>query len=223
MRHFKFSDIFIGIVFTLLFISIAVVITINFRPLYYMDINTLNIEAASGMEKAEIIKNYDALIDYCSPFFTGDLNFPTLEASASGLQHFAEVKNIFTSFYFIGALTLIIGVVIIIRKAKNRDFYYLLVSAITAIVLPLLLGAYIAIDFDRAFLLFHQLCFKNDYWIFDPATDPVILMLPEAFFMHCAILIIAIVLLCCAAFIGIFFWKKSHVSIRNRKSKGLKF
>jgi len=187
-----------------------------------MDINYLNIEASSGMEKAEIIKNYDALIDYCSPFFTGNLSFPSLEASVSGLQHFAEVKNIFTGFYLVGALTLILGVAIIIRKARNRDFYYLLVSAITAIVLPVLLGIYIAVDFDRAFLLFHQLCFKNDYWIFDPVTDPVILMLPEAFFMHCAILIISIVLLLCTAFVGIFFWKKSHFSIKNRKSRGLR-
>ncbi|HHV12540.1 MAG TPA: TIGR01906 family membrane protein [Clostridiales bacterium] len=222
MKRFKFTDIFIGILFTLLFISVAVIITINFRPLYYMDINYLNIEASSGMEKAEIIKNYDALIDYCSPFFTGNLSFPSLEASVSGLQHFAEVKNIFTGFYLVGALTLILGVAIIIRKARNRDFYYLLVSAITAIVLPVLLGIYIAVDFDRAFLLFHQLCFKNDYWIFDPVTDPVILMLPEAFFMHCAILIISIVLLLCTAFVGIFFWKKSHFSIKNRKSRGLR-
>lgn len=222
MKRFKFTDIIIGIIFTLLFISIAVVVTINFRPLYYMDIEYLNIEATSGYDKEVIKSNYDALIDYSSPFFTGDLKFPSLEASASGLQHFAEVKNIFTFFYVLGIVTLIIGIIIIVQKSKNRDISYLMVTPITAIVLPLLLGIYMAMDFDRAFLVFHKICFNNDYWIFDPATDPVITILPEEFFMHSAILIILIVLLFSAAFIFLFFWKRNHSGIKYRKNKGLK-
>ena len=223
MRRFKITDLLIGILFTLLFISVAVVVTINFKPLYYMDIDLLNIEATSGFDKAEIIQNYNGLIDYCSPFFTGELKFPTLEASQNGLQHFVEVKNLFIGFYFLGALTLILGIIIIIQKAKFRDYSYLLVSAITAIVLPLLLGIYMTVDFERAFILFHKLFFKNDYWIFDPITDPVILILPDQYFMHCAFLIILIILLFSAVFMGIYFWKRNHSGIKNRKSKGLKF
>lgn len=221
MKYFK--NVLIGVVFTLLFISIAVVFTINFRPLYYMDIKLLNIEAVSGLDKTDIVKNYDALIDYSSPFFKGDLKFPTLKASQSGLQHFTEVKNIFASFYFLGAVTLVLGAIIIIQKTKNKDYNYFLVTAITAIVLPSLLGIYMYIDFDRAFVLFHKLFFKNDYWMFDPVTDPVIMILPDQFFMHCAILIIVIVLLFCATFTGLYFWNKSHSGIKYRKNKGLKF
>lgn len=222
MRRFKITDLLIGVIFTLLFISIAVVFTINFRPLYYMDIDLLNIEAESGFDRADIVKNYDALIDYSSPFFKGDLQFPTFEASESGLQHFTEVKNIFTSFYILGAITLVFAVIIIIRKTKNGDFSYLLASSITAIALPILLGLYMAIDFDRAFLIFHKLFFRNDYWMFDPVTDPVITILPEDYFMHCAILIIVIVLSFSATCIGIYFWKKNRSGIRYRKNRGLK-
>lgn len=217
MRHFKFTDLLYGVIFTLLFISIAVVVTVNFRPLYYMDINLLRIDAVSGFDKAVIKENYNALIDYSSPFFGGELKFPSLEASQSGLQHFAEVKNIFTGFYILGAVTLVLGILIIVQKAKKRDFSYLPVSAIMAIVLPSLLGIYMAVDFDRAFLIFHRLFFRNDYWMFDPVTDPVILILPEEFFLHCAIMIIVIVLLFCAAFTGIYLWKKHNSSIKNRK------
>lgn len=221
MKRFKFTDFIIGVIFTLLFISIAVVITINFRPLYYLDINLLQIEANSGYDKETIKANYDALIDYSSPLFRGALKFPTLAASESGLQHFAEVKNIFTFFYILGIVTLIIGIIIIVRKAKKRDFHYLLVTPITAIVLPLLLGIYMAIDFDRAFLLFHKICFNNDYWIFDPVTDPVITILPEEFFMHCAVLIIFIVVMFSAAFFFLYYRKKRHSGIRYRKNTGL--
>ncbi len=36
--------------------------------------------------------------------------------------------------------------------------------------------------------------FHNDYWLFDEATDPVILMLPDVFFMHCAVGIVGLVI-----------------------------
>lgn len=63
-------------------------------------------------------------------------------------------------------------------------------------------GVLAALDFDRAFTVFHSIFFPGkDNWLFDPATDPVILILPEEFFRSCAILILAAVLLCCAALI----------------------
>jgi integral membrane protein (TIGR01906 family) len=222
MHRIKFTDLLIGIVFTLLFISIAVVITINFRPLYYLDINLLHIEQTSGLTKDVLRENYDALIQYSSPFFSGDLVFPTLPSSEKGLIHFAEVKNIFISFYILGGITLILGIIIIIRKAKKNDIKYLLVSSITAVVLPTILALLLSIDFDRTFVLFHKLFFNNDYWLFDPTKDPVITILPDTFFMHCAIMIIFIVLLQSLFFFGIYLRKKRNTGIKYRKNKGLK-
>ena len=222
MKHFKVTDLFIGIVFTLLFISIAVVITVNFRPLYYMDVKLLGIEGDSGLSKNEILKNYNTLIDYSSPFYKGNLKFPTLAASESGLSHFAEVKNIFTDFYIIGAITLLLGIAVIVYKSRKREISYLMVSAITAIVLPLLLGLLMSINFDKTFVLFHKLFFNNNDWLFDPATDPVITILPDTFFMHCAILIISIVILFSIIFLIIYMIKKKHNHIKYRTNKGLK-
>ncbi|MDF2907443.1 MAG: hypothetical protein K0R34_2764 [Herbinix sp.] len=223
MKRFKLTDLLIGVLFTLLFISIAVVITINFRPLYYYDIEHLQIAEESGFTNEVIRENYDALIDYSSPFFKGALKFPTLEASDSGLFHFTEVKNIFTSFYIMGAITLIFGVIIILQKHKNKDFSYLLVSSITAIVLPLLLALFLSIDFDRSFVIFHKLFFNNDYWLFDPSTDPVITILPDTFFLHCAIMIIVLVVIMSLLFLTAYLIKRQHAGIKYRRNKGLKF
>ena len=44
------------------------------------------------------------------------------------------------------------------------------------------------------FVLFHKILFRNDYWIFDPACDPVITILPDAYFLHAAALILLCVL-----------------------------
>lgn len=222
MRKFKITDILIGLIFTLLFISIAVVVTINFRPLYYLDIELLHIEDTSGLSREVIRENYDALIDYSFPLFKGPLQFPTLPSSENALVHFSEVKDIFTSFYILGIITLVLGIFIIVQKRKKNDICYLLVSAITAVVLPLILAIFLGINFDRAFVLFHKLFFRNDYWLFDPTTDPVITILPDSFFMHSALLIIVIVVLFSIAFLTVYLWKKQHTGIKFRKNNGLK-
>jgi len=199
MKKFKITDLLIGIVFTLLFISIGVIAAVNSRFIYYFDIKNLNIAETSGLQTEVIIDNYDALIDYNSPFFKGNLQFPTLPASPEGLQHFTEVKNIFVSLYYIAIITFILSLVIIIYKARKRDKSYLLVSSITVLVLPLIVAIGCAINFDAAFIIFHKIFFRNNYWLFDSVTDPVITILPDTFFLHALIVIIVFV------FLGSFF------------------
>ena len=38
----------------------------------------------------------------------------------------------------------------------------------------MLLAIPIAVDFNKCFILFHEIMFSNDYWIFNPQLDPVI-------------------------------------------------
>lgn len=194
MKKNKISNILIGVIFTLLFISIGVIFTINFRQLYYFDIQYLNISQTSGYPVEQIKENYDALIDYSSPFFKGELKFPSLPASADGLQHFVEVKNIFTAFYVISALSLISIIPIIIYKHKKKEYQYLLTSSITVVVLPIIVLLGCSINFDAAFVIFHKIFFRNDYWLFDPFTDPVINILPDTFFLHAMLVIVCFVL-----------------------------
>lgn len=192
MRHLR--TLLIGILFTILLISIGVIVTINFRPLYYYDINHLQIEETSGYSKEEIRTNYDALIEYCSPFYTGDLQFPTLPSSTEARIHFEEVKVIFVAFYYMAVFCLILLIPIMLCQWKRKDYQYLITSGWTAILLPCLLAIVCFLNFDRTFELFHEIVFRNDYWLFYPETDPIITMLPESFFLHCTILIIGIVI-----------------------------
>ena len=61
--------------------------------------------------------------------------------------------------------------------------------------LPAVIGAAVALNWDRTFVTFHEIAFNNDYWLFDPATDPVINILPDLYFLHCAVMILALVIL----------------------------
>ena len=188
-------NILLALALTLFIISAAVVVTLNFRPLYYLDVDLLHIAETSGLPRAEILENYNTLIDYNSIFGTKELVFPTLAMSETGCIHFEEVKNVFAFF----EITLIVSGVLVLAGVIYRHFKknpgYLLLSGILTVALPLVLGILIALNWQTVFILFHKIVFRNDYWIFDAATDPVITILPDAFFMHCALLILALVVL----------------------------
>lgn len=189
------SNFILGLLFTLCILSIGVIVTIHFRPLYYHDIKALNIEDTSGYSYDVIRKNYDALIDYCSPFHQKPLQFPDLPSSEHGIQHFKEVKQIFVFFYVLAGITAILLILFCYYKAKKHDTSYLKTSAIMVVILPALVTVACMFNFNQTFTLFHRLFFRNDYWIFDPVTDPVIQILPQQFFLHCAYLIVGIILI----------------------------
>ena len=85
LKHF-----FTALALTLCTISAAVIITLNFRPLYYMDMDYYNLSENTGYPEKEIRENYDALIDYNSVFFRDALDFPTLPMSARDISETRE-------------------------------------------------------------------------------------------------------------------------------------
>ena len=195
----------------------AVFAVLAFKPLYYLDIDALDIPAQSGYSREKIVENYDALIDYNLPLTDGTLEFPSLKMSDSGRKHFAEVKDIFDAFkilFLVLAPLCVLGV-ILFHRLKNRE--YLLYTAIVTVALPLVGGGLIALNWESVFVNFHKLFFDNDDWIFNPRTDPVITILPDEFFMHCAIAIISIVLLFGGICFGVWLYKRTK---ERRTEKG---
>ena len=188
-------NIVLAVALVLFIISAAVVFTLNFRPLYYFDVDHLNITAMSGLPREEILQNYNVLIDYNSIFGTKVLNFPTLAMSESGRIHFEEVKNVFGVFEITLIVSGILSLAGIIYRHFKKNPGYLLLSGILTVAIPAALGVLIALNWETVFILFHKIVFHNNYWIFDAATDPVITILPDTFFMHCALMILALVVL----------------------------
>lgn len=185
----------LALVLTLTIISLSVVFTLAFRPLYYLDISVLGIAEQSGYPEEEIRENYDVLIDYNMSLGSDRLEFPTLAMSEPGRIHFEEVRAIFNIFKYMAIAGAALSMAGIVFCARRKEFRYLKLSSILTVALPALLGLLVAINWDWAFVAFHHLAFNNDYWIFDPATDPVITILPDTFFMHCALMILGCVAL----------------------------
>lgn len=187
------KDIILSIALMIFIISFAIVFTVFFKQLYYFDINYLNIDKISGFSVETIKENYDLLINYQSIFYQGDLNLPDFTMSVAGRIHFQEVKTIFEVIQVGMLISGIISIILLIKRFKEKEYRFLRLTGIITILIPSILGFLVAIDFDQAFIIFHKLFFRNDFWIFDYRTDPVITILPETFFMHCFILIVLII------------------------------
>lgn len=203
----------IFIVFFSLFIITGIIqFSVIFKQLYYFDIDYLNIEAVSGLNKNEIKLNYDYLIDYNLRIDNEEFNMPTITSSKEGKIHFEEVRDIFQTIkkiYFISILISLVGLYI---NIKNKEYDFLKSTSNLLICIPIILLLPIIINFDGSFVMFHKLMFSNDYWIFDSTLDPVINILPETFFFHMAllmlILLISIIILLKTSYI--YLKKRGH-------------
>lgn len=189
---FTWKNVPAALVLFLCILTLAVCMALNFRPLYYMDIKLLKISETSGYSAEEIKQNYDALIDYNNLFFSGKLEFPTMKMSDSARIHFEDVKKVFTLFEIGMLVALPVAAAMIIIMHKRKSCGYLAMTAALTVGIPAVLGLLIALDWQSFFVRFHEIVFRNDYWLFDPQEDPVITILPDAFFMHCAILILVL-------------------------------
>ncbi|WP_055667058.1 TIGR01906 family membrane protein [Desnuesiella massiliensis] len=191
----KFFSFVCSLLIALTLISLSVKFTLNFKQLYYFDIDYLKISQESGFEKTAIIKDYNTLIDYLDPYNKSELKFNTFAMSREGKIHFEEVKAIFIKFNYLFWTCLVLGLASGFYLFKKRQFGFLKITAYLLLILPITLALPFVIDFDKSFTIFHKLFFKNDYWLFDPVKDPIITVLPQEFFFHCAVLILVMLLI----------------------------
>ncbi len=186
---------------TLLFAAAAGLALIHITDFPYIaDIGALSIPEKTGLTREVILANYNAVMDFLAPFSNAEFYLPDLIWSESGAFHFEECRVIFNGLYLLGAAAAVLmGCFFLFLRRKVRMPLALSVSGCTTVALPLVVCAAVAVDFSKAFVLFHKIFFNNDMWLFDPDTDPVINILPSTFFMHCAMFLCAVIILCAAA------------------------
>ena len=212
MKESKLLSLALAVVLALGVLSGAVAVPILCRTFYYAQIGPLGLEEYTGLNEQVIREAYDGVLDYCTgksdTFSAGLLPF-----SESGESHFADVRGLFLLDLRVLALSLGALVVLLLfarwRRLRPRRFlgrgpgFWGAAGLGGAFVI---IGGLAALDFDRAFVVFHTLFFPGkDNWIFDWRTDPVILILPQDFFRNCAILVLLLLLVWCAALIVLDF------------------
>lgn len=201
---------FFGIASIFIFIlTAAIVLTIWAIPLYQWTLQHFDIPQKMGLSFERILENYYALLKYLHFPWIKTLSLPDFPVSVSGAFHFHEVKNLFLLNYALLFLSFV-GAFLYLRKLKQiKGFWRLVQPFKLAIFIPFILLLVLAMDFDWMFVMFHQLLFNNDAWLFNAATDPIILVLPQEFFMYCFIL--AFVLIETSFISSYFYFKKKAI------------
>lgn len=205
-----------GLLLASAILALAVAVTLHFRPLYVRDVRAYDLSQATGMSEADILRQYDALIDYNSIGGAEQLEFPDLPSSPTGLIHFAEVKVIFLAFQWWAVLGTALSVLLAALLRRQRSRRWLKYAGLVSLLFPAGVGLGVALMWDRVFVWFHELFFRNDYWLFSAETDPIILLLPDGYFMHCAVLIIALFLLGGAVCLGLYVLSRRKEKRREK-------
>ncbi len=194
-NKYKILQALFCLAFSLFIIFTSVKATLMFKPLYYFDIQYLNIEEQSNFSRAEIVKNYDYVINYLLSPSDQEFELPSIPYSKYGQIHFKDVKKIFTSIDILLIVTCLVSIIGIFLNLKNKNFYFLKKTASMLVLLPTILLIAFMINFDATFTIFHKIFFRNDYWQFDPNLDHIINILPQEFFLHSALLIVFLIIL----------------------------
>ncbi len=194
-KQYKLLQILFSLCLSLFIIFASVKLTLVLKPLYYFDIQYLNIENQSGFSKDDIVKNYDYVINYLISPKEKEFKLPSIPYSKYGQIHFKDVKRIFTAIDILLVVTGLFSIIGLVLNVKRKNFYFLKQTYLTLVLLPVILMIAFAINFDKAFVIFHKIFFRNNYWQFDPQIDPIINILPEEFFYHSALLIVILIIL----------------------------
>ncbi len=203
MKNKLLSGLF-GFFIVILIITFSIGLPIYVRPFYYAQIDSLNIEKYSGASREEIIEAYDEVLDYLTlpgrEFGAGKFSY-----TEEGKSHFVDCKALFDLNLYAFIISFVGAAVLLILNKRGmfelwRPFGMNIAFSSGAYALGgfALIGGVVALDFDKAFTIFHSLFFPGkDNWLFDWNKDQVIRILPQDFFMNCAILIFVSIITIC--------------------------
>lgn len=216
-------------------VSVVVILLISsFQAAMYLDFDVYQRE----YEKYDVLSDLDMTMEdtiYVTremmAYLRGDREELSVITTVEGKEqdffneqdrfHMGEVQGL-----FIGGLRLRIGAVILLliclciliaAKADMRRILSRSWQITLGIfgVLILFLGIGVARDFNAVFTKFHEIFFDNDLWLFDPAEDYMIRMLPEGLFFDMVLRIGGMFLLGLALVlaVSIIFGKKKDSGI----------
>lgn len=182
----------------IIFIILQVVDSYSFDGRFYKAVYAhLGTAETIGVSEDDLDRSTVVLLDYLRDE-RDDLDVVvTLDSGAKEqmfnereIMHMVDVKDLYSGAMLVKWICLgilVLGTALMLwrfdlKMALTHLFRGYRVSLIVFGVLILALGAFVIIDFNRFWNLFHQVFFRNDLWILNPETDRMILMVPSYFF-----------------------------------------
>ena len=183
------------------FSIIAILLITSFEIAMYSDFSVYEKE----YEKYDVLSDLDMTMDdvmhvtrEMMAYLRGDRDTLSVVTTVEGTEqdffneqdrfHMGEVRDLFIGGLNIrtgaAAVALICLVFLVVSKARLRKILarsYQIALGITGAAV-LFIGIAAVVDFNAVFVQFHHIFFDNDLWLFDPAEDYMIRMLPEGLF-----------------------------------------
>lgn len=135
-------------------------------------------------------------------FLRGDRGDLHVDTTVGGVQreffnereiaHMVDVQGLFLAALMIRRICIVLAVICVLAlfllKSNVKRVLPKSICIGTGLFFAVvcLLAGIIATDFTKYFIMFHHIFFSNDLWILDPATDLLINIVPEPFFVDTA-------------------------------------
>jgi integral membrane protein (TIGR01906 family) len=167
-----------------------------FDESFYADMHEeLNITEVVGTNSGELAGISSKIIDYLrnktdSLDMKAEIGGESVEVFGEREKlHMVDVKKLFMGgFYLRNALLALVILSLFILYVMNdrkmkKPGKAILASGFTVVILSVLIATMVFTDFQKYFIGFHKIFFRNDLWILYPETDVLIQMLPIEFFI----------------------------------------
>lgn len=187
-------------------ITTTIRVAISEQSVYDYSVRHYDAERVTGIPETELIRANGEIQDYVTG---GDEPLSITVTNLAGEQeslfnpretaHMADVRDLVGAMFTVQiaavAIVLTLAVVMIAlwppRALVAASLYG---GVLTAVVLGVA-GTLAISGFDGAWSQFHGIAFTNDLWKFDPDTDHLIQMYPEAFWQRITLFLGSLILL----------------------------
>jgi integral membrane protein (TIGR01906 family) len=230
MKYIRLTAYWLFIIcMPILLLSVCLRIASNSSELYRYGFNKYGISQATGISPEELNKVIGGLITY----FNNDEEYINLQVVKDGkpftlfnereVQHLKDVKGLFKLDYqiLLGAFIyafIYAGLNFILWLDKRRVALGLIWGSALTLGIIIILGLMMWVDFDWFFYQFHLLSFANDLWQLNPATDYLIMLFPEGFWVDAALACVLGTALLALIMGGSGWWRlRKEISLEKRQ------
>jgi integral membrane protein (TIGR01906 family) len=182
----------------LLVISTSLRGLVTDRDLILRGFRDNQVAVTTGLDDAQLGRIADLFVAY----FQGPPGQIQMQVTAFGqsrplfnAKEVAHMEDVQALIQWFLRMQLVVGVVVAVRlvcalvfdRGPGRLGGDMLWSTGLMVALVVLVGIASLIDFDGLWTRFHQVAFRNDLWLLDPATDYLIMLFPEPFWFTATI------------------------------------
>lgn len=146
-------------------------------------VDKLDLHELVGLSVEDVAFSYREIINFILIPNGKEFSMTYFNSSKEAIQHFSDVKILFFLMAFLGLIAAIFSILLCYQLKIKRHLKSLKTYFNLGLILPIVALSMMILFFDQLFLAFHDIFFQNDYWLFDSAKDPIILVLPQSYFL----------------------------------------